>query len=230
MILNEKKKDKKWKKIPLTSVLLRTNTSESLSMVWTFTFVMSAWLKRTYAQAVFTNVTYGTYAFVGVEFLLARAVVWTRVRWAVASHFLFTTRCCFVIDSRVHVDLSASDKNPYRYGKREVSVSSYKRVTELDHFRKAHSLCFKTSPDTILLIGKEIILQTKLFSRKRGRKWPNIHTSTITMLTPKAQFQRLLHKQARTNTHARACTHLLAHVHARAHAHTHSHYRSKPNV
>ena len=73
-IKNEKKK------IPLTSVLLRTNTSESLSMVCTFTFAMSAWLKRTYAQAVFTNVTYGTYAFVGVEFLLARAVVWTRVR------------------------------------------------------------------------------------------------------------------------------------------------------
>ena len=76
----EKKKDKKLKKIPLTSVLLRTNTSESLSMVCTFTFAMSARLKRTYAQAVFTNVTYGTYAFVGVEFLLARAVVWTRVR------------------------------------------------------------------------------------------------------------------------------------------------------
>ena len=155
------------KKNPLTSVLLRTNTSESLSMVWTFTFAMSARLKRIYAHAVVTNVTYGTYAFVGVEFLLARALVWTRVRWAVASHFLFTTRCCSLIDSRVHVDHGTTGKNPNVFGKREVSVSSYKRVTELDHFREAQSLCFKTSPDTILLIGKEIILQTKLFSRKR---------------------------------------------------------------
>ena len=45
------------KKNPLTSVLLRTNTSESLSMVCTFTFAMSARLKRTYAHAVFTNAT-----------------------------------------------------------------------------------------------------------------------------------------------------------------------------
>ena len=136
-------------------------------MVWTFTFAMSPWLKRTYAHAVFTNLTYGTYAFWGVEFLLPRALVWTRVRCAVASHFLFTIRCCSVIDSRVHVHHGTTDKNPNGYEKREVSVSSYKRVTELDHFREAQSLWFKTSPDTILLIGKQIILQTKLFSRKR---------------------------------------------------------------
>ena len=86
------------KKNPLTSILLRTNTSESLSMVWTITFAMSARLKRTYAHAMFTTVTYGTYAFVGVEFLLACAVVWTRVRWAVASHFLFTTRWMLFCD------------------------------------------------------------------------------------------------------------------------------------
>ena len=96
--LMKKKKKKNEKKNPLTSVLLRTNTSESLSMVWTITFAMSARLKRTYAHAMFTNVTYGTYAFVGVEFLLARAVVWTRVRRAVASHFLFTIRWMLFCD------------------------------------------------------------------------------------------------------------------------------------
>ena len=93
-----KRKEKMKKKNPLTSVLLRTNTSESLSMVWTFTFAMSARLKRTYAHAVFTNATYRTCAFVRVEFLLTRAVVWTRVRWAVASHFLFTTRWMLFCD------------------------------------------------------------------------------------------------------------------------------------
>ena len=168
MILNEKKKDKKWKKIPLTSVLLRTNTSESLSMVCTFTFAMSAWLKRTYAQAVFTNVTYGTYAFVGVEFLLARAVVWTRVRWAVASHFLFTTRCCFVIDSRVHVDLSAPDKNPYGYGKKEVSVSSYKRVTELDHFREASASVLKRAKIRYFSQEKNYFENEAIFTKKES--------------------------------------------------------------
>ena len=70
----------------------------TLSMVWTITFAMSARLKRTYAHAVFTNVTYRTCAFVRVEFLLTRAVVWTRVRWAVASYFLFTTRWMLFCD------------------------------------------------------------------------------------------------------------------------------------
>ena len=76
------------KKIPLTSVLSRTNISKSLSMVCTFTFAMSARFKRTYAHAVFTNVTYRTYAFVRVEFLLTRAVVWTR--GSMSSGFLFS--------------------------------------------------------------------------------------------------------------------------------------------
>ena len=131
--------------------------------------------------------------------------------------------CCFVIDSRVHVDLSAPDKNPYGQGKREVSVSSYKRVTELDHFREASASVLKRAQIRYFSQENKLFCKRSYFHENGvGNGLIFIHPLLPCSLQQHSFSPYYINKHARTHMHAlvRTCSHTYTHV--RTHIRTHT--------
>lgn len=104
-----------WNRQCLTSVLLWTNTLESRWCVRLLTPSMPAWLQRANIHTVLADISCWTQALVGIKFLLACAIVRTRIWQAVAWHLPFTARCCVVAITWIDVDLCTSYRNPYRH-------------------------------------------------------------------------------------------------------------------